>query len=145
MEDYLCKPIDEAALLDILDKWTAPKTEIMTPVVFPENSPIDWNLSLKLTGGNAEIAHEMLMGLLELLDMDKARINQMYAEQQWKKMRDHVHKLHGAACYCGVPELKNAAAHLEKQLNSSNEAAVATALTRFNNAVDDLMAVELLV
>ena len=143
MEDYLCKPIDEAVLLDILDKWTAPKTEVMAPIVFPENSPIDWNLSLKLTGGNSEIAREMLRGLLELLNMDKARINQMYAEQQWKKMRDHVHKLHGAACYCGVPELKNAAAHLEKQLAYPTEPSVATALERFNHAVDDLMAVEL--
>jgi two-component system sensor histidine kinase BarA len=55
----------------------------------------------------------MLKGLLESLEPAQQNIIQAFTKNDFTTMREEVHRLHGACCYCGVPVLKTAVANLE--------------------------------
>lgn len=130
--DYLTKPIEESDLINMLQKW-------IQPPINP--SAIDWELGKKLAGGKMELAKEFLEKLIATLPEDKQQINKDYQNKDWKLLRDHVHKLHGACCYCGVPELKNRAQQLEAAIESENPDSMKTALDAFNRAVESVLAI----
>lgn len=137
MDDYLTKPICEQKLMEVIEKWTCSKTskaKKMETRVWESNkdAPIDWALSLKLVSEKPNLAKEMLLGLMDNLSSDQEKINQAYQEQQYGKLREHVHKLHGACCYCGVPHLKQVANDLEKAAISKDPEAIKICLHRLN-------------
>ena len=59
---------------------------------------IDLVLAKKLAAGNAELAKDLFIMLINELPTTLQNINQAYAAGQLGKLRDHVHKLHGG---CG--------------------------------------------
>jgi two-component system sensor histidine kinase BarA len=120
MDDYLTKPIDEKELQRIIQRWSqkiivgSRAEHIEKPLLKAESSsPVDWVQALKLTANKEDLAKEMLKGLVESLYPAQLNINETYAQNDLKKMREEVHRLHGACCYCGVPALKTAIAKLE--------------------------------
>ncbi len=134
IDDYLAKPIGELELKKILQKWI--------PTLRLDTLPtkiIDWELGKKLAGGRSELAKEFLRKLIASLPQDKAYINKDYAEKDWEALRNHVHKLHGACCYCGVPQLKEAAKNLETAVASHSLDTMYTHLEALNLAIDMLL------
>lgn len=120
MDDYLTKPIDEKELQRIIQRWSqkliieaVPKRTLSSTPNEATASPVDWVQALKLTANKEDLAKEMLKGLVESLYPAQVNINATYAQNDLKKMREEVHRLHGACCYCGVPALKTAIAKLE--------------------------------
>ncbi|MBS0290839.1 MAG: two-component sensor histidine kinase BarA [Proteobacteria bacterium] len=121
MDDYLTKPIDEKDLQRIIEQWTK------KILIHSQNSneqhqntqqekpriPVDWQLTLKLAANKSSLAKDMLMGLVDSLKSAQTQINQSFTKKDYKNMREHVHRLHGACCYCGVPALKTAVASVE--------------------------------
>lgn len=102
--------------------------------------PVDIESSLQLAKGNTSLATEMLTLLMENLPQDRQNIKQLFHNQQWDELEDKVHKLHGATCYCGLPQLKPACQALESQLqkkcyNKSLEPLYTTLIT----AIDKLL------
>lgn len=79
---------------------------------------IDWNLGIKLAGNQRQLAEDMLNLLLKDLDEVTHRISEQYQSQDYKKMQQEVHKLRGAASYCGVPRLKTILEQLETSLKT---------------------------
>ncbi len=119
MNDYLTKPIDENSLRASIYKWTQSgvRSHYMEDDMQPDPSrhfkPIDWQLCIKLAANKHDLAKEMLEMLIRALPDDKARIQQSYNSLDWQELREHVHKLHGACCYVGVPKLKAFTKELE--------------------------------
>lgn len=88
-------------------------------ITIPEHLPvIDWELSLKLANNNHDLANDMLSLIYQRLPADIAQIKAFYHEQNTHQFIHHVHKLHGALCYCGLPRLKFLIAHLESDLKN---------------------------
>jgi two-component system sensor histidine kinase BarA len=88
-------------------------------ITIPEHLPvIDWELSLKLAGNRHDLAKDMLALIYKQLPADINQIKTAYHEQNTAQLIHHVHKLHGALCYCGLPRLKFLIAHLESDLKN---------------------------
>jgi len=121
MVDCLTKPIDEAELARVIQRWTG-KNTVHSATQMPARpldlvkQPVDWDQALRLSANNAGLAKEMLMGLVESLKCAQAKINQGFAKKDLDQMREEVHRLHGACCYCGVPDLKSSVASLESAI-----------------------------
>lgn len=88
--------------------------------MIPEHLPvIDWELSLKLANNNRELAKDMLKLIAERLPDDLAQINTIHNEQNIPQLIHHIHKLHGALCYCGLPRIKFLVTQLETDLKNN--------------------------
>lgn len=130
IDDCLTKPIDESSLKTVIYKWIQ-KNEA--------TKIIDWDLGYKLAGGKQELAKELLDKLLESLPKDKLQINEAYQNKNLELMRDRVHHLHGACCYCGVPQLKRSAYSLENAIATKTLEIIKPRLAALNRAIDEVI------
>ena len=127
IDDYLAKPIGESELKDMIHKWIHPSKQL---------SAVDWEFSKKLAGGRLDLAKEFFQKLVASLPEEKTRINKDFLEQNWTALRDDVHKLHGACCYCGVPELKKCTQRLETAIANHSIETIKPLLDAFNKAIN---------
>jgi len=129
IEDFLTKPISEPELRGLIYKWT-PRGMGLT---------IDWHLGEKLAGGQKQLAEEMLKLLVTGLPADQLQVNQAFMAKDWEALRDHVHRLHGACCYCGVPRLKLAAKDLEIALSENQTSRIKEKLKDLNKEIEQVL------
>jgi two-component system sensor histidine kinase BarA len=87
--------------------------------------------SLRLAAGKADLAEELFSMLLEQITPTAEAIEQHWRSGNRLELLECVHKLHGGARYCGVPELRAAANQLETALK--------TADTDIENLTDQLL------
>ncbi|HEY0721473.1 MAG TPA: Hpt domain-containing protein [Gammaproteobacteria bacterium] len=76
----------------------------------------DKELALQRAGGNQELAEELLGMLLRELPATRQRIDAAFTSGDTTMLLEAIHKLNGAATYCGVPALKAAAHQCETTL-----------------------------
>ena len=129
MDDYLSKPVTEQQLVDTILQWTDINlVKVQQPC--PNNTPppptqpfelpvdheleattpiVDLPLAIKLAGDKEELAKELFQMLLNNLDKELSDITQTLQKKDFKNLLFQVHRLHGAARYCGVPALRDAA------------------------------------
>src|SRR5262245_28573952 len=81
---------------------------------------IDWNVSLKLANNRVELAKELLTILMAELPITQKEINSAWEQKDYTRLHHHIHKLHGATCYCGVPRLKEIVTDIENQLQKKH-------------------------
>ena len=79
---------------------------------------IDWPLALKRAGNKEELAKEMLKGLVQSLPETKLHISEALTSQDVDKLKILVHKLNGACCYSGVPNLGRVTHQIETELKN---------------------------
>ena len=90
------------------------------------NDPIDWSKLKELTK-SPKVARGILEMFIEQLPSQHKEIlalsnklKKNYSDEDTKiKLSDLVHKVHGSACYCSVPKLKNELEQLDGILQSS--------------------------
>jgi two-component system sensor histidine kinase BarA len=128
MDDYVTKPIQETQLAHILAKWTAfkrrgslaplPKeaSAITTPISGEDSEIVNWSEGLRLAAGKADLARDMLNMLLNSLETEKRKIVAAFVANDMQALLGHVHYLHGATRYCGVPGLRDAAHAVETEI-----------------------------
>jgi two-component system sensor histidine kinase BarA len=158
MDDYLTKPIDTNALEDVIEKWgnspsiydtkPPPKIEesftdrfvpiLKAKIPVKEPSPVDWKMALDLAGNQRALAKDMLVGLMHSLDTAHHLINQSFEDNDLQLLREEVHRLHGACCYCGVPDLKAVLGKLETAIVNKNEIIIAQEMIAYNKQVGRL-------
>ncbi|MCH8536287.1 MAG: response regulator, partial [Alkalimonas sp.] len=118
--DFLSKPLDEHMLQLTLQEHqqhsASSQSQRSTTPLIPISSYIDWSLSLQRAGGKAGLALDMLHMLCTSLPESYRLIQQAWQQQDAEALLQHVHKLHGATCYSGVPQLKQLTEQLETQL-----------------------------
>ncbi len=87
---------------------------------------IDKELALEQAGGSLELADELFAMLLKELPHFHRGIRAAFESRDWETLQRSVHKLNGAAIYCGVPALKSASERLETKLKRGHTDEVGT-------------------
>ncbi|MEW6981494.1 two-component sensor histidine kinase BarA [Colwelliaceae bacterium 6471] len=126
---YMTKPIDEAMLrhiiyeycdLNVLEKKSLKaneKHDQPLPRALVNNEKIiDWPLALQRAGKKENLAKDMLEGLINSLPETKQSIREALTCQDNEQVKILVHKLNGACCYSGVPNLGKMVHEIETQL-----------------------------
>jgi two-component system sensor histidine kinase BarA len=157
MDDCVSKPVSEAQLAHIINRWaslggkkevspnnTDNSARITQPnlVAIEENDDItsvDILLSLKLANNKPELARDMLVMLLQSLPTEKQQINTVFIDKEYQQLEEWVHRLYGSCCYCGVPRLKRISGLLDKLLQAQQYDQAAGAIASLNNAIDDIL------
>ncbi len=128
MNDILTKPITEQQLFDILERWIDTSfTKIETNIEPTNIDETDFSSvyseaeSIKLAGGNEQLAKELFDMLIKELPKHKSKLLSALDQNSIEDMKYSVHKLHGATSYCGVPALRIAAAELENIIDENDD------------------------
>nr|WP_221189689.1 ATP-binding protein [Azomonas macrocytogenes] len=127
LDDYMTKPINERQLAQVVLKWTGlslqqkdssqPEQQALSD---NSHSVLDAEEGLRLAAGKADLAKDMLGMLLASLPADRQAIRQARAAGNHQTLIDHVHRLHGATRYCGVPQLRTACQRSETLLKQDH-------------------------
>jgi len=140
-DGYLTKPIDQSLIReaivrhtgyrfpDISARWseqpdgrTTHEEAQIRPSSRARQSPtVDIMGSVRLAGGKADLAEELLSMLLEHLEEDLTEIQRCLNAKDNAALLERVHRLHGATRYCGVPELRHCAERLETALKREQD------------------------
>jgi len=80
------------------------------------SSAINWNDCIKQSNNKPDLAQQLLdMLALELPEFKQA-IKESFAQNKTSILINHIHKLHGACCYCGANHLKSMLNHIENHI-----------------------------
>lgn len=131
MDDYLTKPVQESQLAHMLAKWTGidprgpmpgsetPVSPLLSTATEAQSTTIvNWQEGVRLAAGKKDLARDMLIMLFNSLEQEKRKIEDAYGDNNIEALLGHVHYLHGATRYCGVPALRDAAQVLETDIKS---------------------------
>lgn len=121
LDDCITKPISTTQLEQVISKWTG---QVAEHVDVNNNSrphpihsgSIDWNACLNITGGREKLAREMLNDLVTAIPKFLKQLEKMSNDNS--ELLSVVHKLHGLACYTGVPTIQALASELESKIKS---------------------------
>jgi len=142
--DQISKPLNEEKLLKLLHQWTHFEgvASILTPSRAANDESdriVDKTLGLELAAGNKKLAADLFNLLLTSLDQEKQQIARAYNLQEESVLLGHVHRLHGATRYCGVPELREAVRESENIIRSGNKNSLPAAINQLFAAIDNLL------
>jgi len=137
-DGYMPKPISSGQLTEIIRQYTGyicPKNTSDGRLSVPEvrdtrralrpstrkmqQDCVSVEESIQLAAGKADLAEELFSMLLEQVRVDRERVPEFWSTDNMDELLECVHKLHGATRYCGVPELRAAANHLETAIKCS--------------------------
>ena len=74
---------------------------------------IDWNLCVQRVAGNQLLANDFLLHFVNELHIHRKDFIDQWQRNDLQALERNAHKLHGAACFCGVPDLQKNVADLE--------------------------------
>ncbi len=100
---------------------------------------IDWELSLKLAGNNQQTAEDLLALLIKTLPNELSDIKSAFENNQHYLLKRLLHKLHGALCYCELPNLKQAVKAFESALKNNEATLFPLLYFQLTQAVHDLI------
>lgn len=103
IELCLLKPIDEETLL----------RHLLNIISKSKISAINWSLCVQKLSGNQTLAREFLDRFVEELKKDRTHFIQLMQAKDIQGLEKAAHRLHGACCFCGVPNLQHHVAYLE--------------------------------
>lgn len=102
---------------------TAPSSDA-TDEFKPQSARVDWDMALQHAANKPDLAVDMLMMLLDSIPAAREAIDKATEAEDSAEILKHVHKLHGACCYTGVPRLKKLAnmieTHIKKHQNADD-------------------------
>lgn len=115
MDGCLIKPITEEQLCDIINGCAKLKSASSSSNPINKQKRFD-SKSEEKKKDSSSLERELFDMLKAELPVHKDRIAKDYSNNEMIALKDSVHKLHGAASVCGVPELKSACNILENLL-----------------------------
>ncbi|GLX85031.1 histidine kinase [Thalassotalea loyana] len=127
---YMTKPIDETMLKHTIYEYCDLKLfvtskeeaieeqaeQVIEPPASTKPAVIDWDLALKRSANNEALAKDMLSGLVNSLPETQEKLDEAIACQDVESAKSLIHKLNGACCYSGVPNLAHCVNEIETQL-----------------------------
>lgn len=128
MNDYQTKPINQAQLINCIERWTGyrcqatpiPASFSKTETLKLHDGVFDAKLALHNSNQNAQLAIDLFNMLLDSLAQETQQIMDAWEQEQFASLLEQVHKLHGATRYCGVPKLTQALENLETALKEDD-------------------------
>jgi two-component system sensor histidine kinase BarA len=147
MNGILIKPVSDSILKKVINQWVLKKStdtfdadENATMKHHKSENIFSLELAKEFTGNNEELAYELFHMLRAELESYNTEISAAVDDDDLKKLRDHVHKLHGASRCCGTTELKLACSHLEnlidKKISFDLKKETSLLLTAIQNVAD---------
>jgi two-component system sensor histidine kinase BarA len=124
-DSYMTKPIDEAMLHHSIYEYcdsallslNGKEAQVSSaPTIDKPAQIIDWPLALKRAGKKEALAKDMFKGLVNSLPETKANISEALISQDIEQLKILIHKLNGACCYSGVPNLGKVTHEIETEL-----------------------------
>ena len=100
---------------------------------------LDWELTKKLAGNQIDLAKDMLTLFTKELVDDMHTIQTLATQKKYTALYKHIHRLHGAAAYCGTPRLKEMLCVIEKHCQNKELDSLPTLLRQLNNEVNNLI------
>ena len=146
MNDILIKPINEEQIFSLFKRWLeadVKDTEKQNSNQLENQSTLaiyDNDEAIKLAGGNTQLADELFSMLVKELPDHAKRIKQTKEKDDSEKLKQHVHKLHGATSYCGVPKLRKAAKQLEDIIDHQDTMKLDKACVDVMNTINEVIA-----
>ena len=131
INETILKPITMETLRHLLNRWIPSMKEFY-------QSPIHWAQCLRVANGQEALAKELITMLLEELPEDFNCIQHAYEEKKYEEMILRLHKLRGALCYSGVPELQEKTTLLEEVLRKNRFEELPQCYTAFSKAVEEV-------
>jgi len=77
-------------------------------------SSIDWSMCVQRVAGNEVLANDFLLHFVNELHVHRSDFLDQWSNNDLNALERNAHKLHGAACFCGVPQLQKDVACLER-------------------------------
>lgn len=119
----LPKPTKSPAIEPVIPADKAPQTaQDKTATVGPQTARVDWTMALKFAANKPDLAIDMLLMLLDSIPAARDAIEKATDSEDPAEILKHVHKLHGACCYTGVPKLKKLAEMIETHVKKHQNA-----------------------
>lgn len=88
--------------------------------------------------GNEQTLREILTLMLnEGIDSDRLLIEQSHEQQDWDTIEALVHKMKGAAAYCGTVKMHRACQYLERSRKAGHHQVLEQLYTQFLNVLDE--------
>ncbi len=134
IDECLIKPITEEQLLNILNKRIEHNNRNRENSVKIEKETLD-----KSADSTEGLTAELFEMLKAELPTHRTKISSHYEDKDFANLKDSVHKLHGAASVCGVPELKQACLELENLLRDGQFDDIDQPYQRLIHIVDQIM------
>ncbi|MEX2489219.1 MAG: response regulator [Pseudomonadales bacterium] len=145
MNDVLTKPLNPAQLEGIIDTWLPrarrPDQANAVADTPTDNIPIfNPELALELANNNLQLANELFQLMITSLPGDQLKINEAWHRKKHDLFLENIHKLNGAARYCGIPRLARSIDQLESAIKSGTNEDIDTAIGIFNEEARCLLA-----
>ncbi len=152
-DDYLTKPLSDLILVNTISQWTKLRLEETqlnqqlpgtTLAIDPDaetdsdtlHKPVDISLALMRANQKHDLAIDMFESLIRQIQHDQPLMKGCFEHNDTKGLLELVHRLHGAAHYCGVPLLKRETEVMEMLLKSGEYADIEVKLTALYEAMD---------
>ncbi len=137
MNGILIKPVSDSILKKVINQWilkestsTAIASELDNNITSTDNNTTEpdnnddkkifsIDLAREFTGDNEELAYELFGMLRAELESYKAAITTAINDNDLNRLREQVHKLHGASRCCGTANLKQASSHIENLIDQN--------------------------
>jgi len=111
MDDYLPKPLDLQALIELILKWCGGQQDNEQ-----KSAAVDWAVAISRANQNVEAAQELFDAFVKQLPEMISEISVNRGASDVDGLLASVHKLHGVCCYTGVPELQSLCDEVESAL-----------------------------
>jgi len=102
-------------------------------------NPIDWSECLRLNNNKVHVAIEILELLQQELPALHQKIVHSYQQKNWSDLEFHLHTLHGACCYCGVPNLKQQVVELENLLQAKRLTTIDDLMSQLEQEIQNVL------
>lgn len=130
INDYLTKPVDEHTLIN----------KILNVIEKCKLSAIEWSICLDRVSGNQELAQDFLEQFVNELIREREQFLFLWEKKSLTELEAAAHKLHGACCFCGVPQLQKQVAQFEKQTQDAQDLEkVSNSFSRLIKCIDDVI------
>lgn len=143
IDEVIIKPMNDTKLQRLLKKWLnieihSNKEEANTSL--PINaSVVDYQYVLQYARGNHALARQTLRMLKDDLTTRLSDLHRHYSCENWQELTQQVHKIHGAASYCGTQQLKERAAIVEESLKKQQTQHVSGQLTKLHTSMKEVI------
>ena len=152
LNDYQTKPVSQEQLARIIERWTGyvPDTETDNRSYGRDATSsnvqtiFSSKIALQHANGTVSLAVEMFEMLIASLKTEKQNIITFWEIESLDDLLETIHKLHGAARYCGIPALRAALEQFETSLKANRSGEfpsamrkVTTEITRLENWTSD--------
>lgn len=127
-DDFIAKPIDLSALCELIEMWCQP-TETLPDITLSDGlvndsqveKSVDWELAIRRANYNSTAAKELLSQFIVILPKTMRDIKRQLTQSKIQELQANIHKLHGACCYTGVPQLLNLCFTIEHNYKNNLE------------------------